>query len=125
MPDHAQVQPAPPTGRTWQRWALAAVGAILLLSGLGRLGVFDRMGGQSQAVVGRWASDRSCQGATVLNGNGSFVAPNGSTGRWTLRGNQLTLSGANGSSTLRLISTTRNTLVVQGAEGAPETLVRC
>lgn len=125
MPNYAPASPAPPTRWTWQRWALVAVGGILLLSGLGKMGVFDQMGGQSRAVVGRWASDQSCQGATVLNSNGSFVAPNGSTGRWTLRNSQLTLSGANGSTTLRLISTTRNTLVVQGAGGAPETLVRC
>jgi len=113
------------SGWTWQRWALLAVGAVLLLGGLKQMGVLDRMANANSAVVGRWASDNRCMGATTLNANGSFIAPNGAAGRWTLSGDRLTLSGASGSTSLRVISTTRNSLTIQGQDGPPETLVRC
>jgi hypothetical protein len=100
---------------------MVAVGAILLLSGLGKLGLFDR----SNRVVGRWAADSRCLGATVMNANGSFAAPNGNAGRWTLSGDRLTLSGPDSSTNLRLASTTSNSLTVIGEDGTRETLVRC
>lgn len=75
--------------------------------------------------VGRWTDIGDCSQVTVLGADGVFITANGARGNWDVRGDQFTLSGANGSATWTVRLDDPNTLTLTSADGTSGRSTRC
>ena len=85
-------------------------------------------GAQGQAdprLVGRWTDNGDCKQSAELRPDGSFVAPNGATGGWSVTGDELTFTGANGEFRLHLDEVGPDRIVSTNQEGQRGISTRC
>ncbi len=76
-------------------------------------------------VVGRWTDTGDCANAVEYTADGRIVAPDGSTGLWQLNGDQLTMTGPNGSRTVQITSIDQSAAYAVNPDGSVETSQRC
>jgi len=76
-------------------------------------------------VVGRWTDTGDCANAVEYTADGRIVAPDGSTGLWQLNGNQLTMTGPNGSRTMQITSIDQSAAYAVNPDGSVEASQRC
>lgn len=77
------------------------------------------------ALVGRWGDNGDCTKDIVFNADGTFGSYNGGTGRWSLNGDRMTMSGAGGVFEVRVQVIDANTLMIQNPDGSIGTSQRC
>ncbi|MGQ0558285.1 MAG: hypothetical protein ACT4OE_01670 [Sphingosinicella sp.] len=77
------------------------------------------------AIAGRWTDNNDCNQVTLLADDGTFVAPNGGRGNWTIDGTQLTLSGPGGTANFTVALSDPNTMQLISAEGQASQSTRC
>lgn len=90
-------------------------------------------GGQAQggtgltqaSLAGRWTDNNDCNQVTLLAEDGTFVAPNGGRGNWTIEGTQLTLTGPGGTANFTVALSDPNTMQLISAEGQASQSTRC
>jgi hypothetical protein len=75
-------------------------------------------------LVGRWTDDGDCSDAVEFDADGTFIASNGGSGDWSLRGNALTISGT-ATMTMRILPVDHDTILVLGSDGAAGRSTRC
>ncbi len=76
-------------------------------------------------VVGRWTDTGDCAAALEYTADGRVVAPDGSTGLWQLNGDQLTVTGPNGSQTVRITSIDQSAAYAVNPDGSVIASQRC
>ena len=74
--------------------------------------------------VGRWTDTDDCSNVTVLDADGSFIAPNGAIGNWDVRGSTLTLWGPGGSISWQ-VSLNDNRITLTSPDGSQSQSTRC
>lgn len=75
-------------------------------------------------LVGRWTDDGDCSDAVEFDADGTFIASNGGSGDWSLRGNALTISGS-ATMTMRILPVDHDTILVVGSDGGTGRSTRC
>ena len=75
-------------------------------------------------VVGRWTDSADCSVAASFLADGRFVAHNGNAGRWTLRGDRLTLTDES-TLTLQIVPIDQNRMNVVNPDGSLGRSTRC
>lgn len=75
-------------------------------------------------LVGRWGDNGDCTKLITINADGTFES-NGQPGRWTLEGDRLMLSGANGDFGLRVAMANADTLMIGQPDGSFGMSQRC
>lgn len=75
-------------------------------------------------VEGRWTDSGDCADSATFRDDGSFVAGNGSRGRWTLQEARLKLISAE-TLTLEIIPVDRDTMLVVNPDGSLGRSMRC
>jgi hypothetical protein len=75
-------------------------------------------------MVGRWTSEPNDNCGSAFNNDGTFTAPDGARGYWSLTGNQLTLT-ANSSLTVRVEAIDANTMTLLNPDGTLVRATRC
>jgi hypothetical protein len=76
-------------------------------------------------ISGRWTDDGDCAAAAEFNIDGTFATADGGGGLWNLEGDRLTMSGAGGTNTLRIVPIDQNTMNVVNADGSLGRSTRC
>ena len=76
-------------------------------------------------LVGRWTDNGDCKDAAELRPDGTFLASNGASGRWSVAGNQLVFTGAGGEYRLRIDSVEPDRIVTTTAQGQSGGSTRC
>lgn len=76
-------------------------------------------------LVGSWSDSGTCKDAAELRADGTFVAHNGATGRWSLVGNQLIFRGNGGEFRLQVQSIQPDRIAVTDANGQTGGSIRC
>lgn len=76
-------------------------------------------------VVGRWTDTGDCANALEYTADGRVVAPDGSAGLWQLNGDQLTVTGPNGSQTVRITSIDQSAAYAVNPDGSVQASQRC
>jgi hypothetical protein len=77
------------------------------------------------ALVGRWGDNGDCTKDVVLSADGTFTSYAGGAGRWSLNGDRLVMSGADGVFELRISSVNESTLIVGNPDGSFGISQRC
>jgi hypothetical protein len=75
-------------------------------------------------LLGRWTDNDDCSDAVSFVRGGSFVAGNGSAGRWSLAGDRLTMSGSS-TMVVRIAAIDPNIMMVINPDGALGRSTRC
>lgn len=86
--------------------------------------------GLAAAMIGRWATDRTCGDAIVYAADGSLGMPAdpaaaNRTARWAAAGDRMTWTGPNGTSTFRVTEVAANSHTALWSDGTRERYVRC
>jgi hypothetical protein len=76
-------------------------------------------------LVGRWGDNGDCSKDIVFNADGSFASYTGGSGRWTLNGDRMTMTGAAGTFEVRVAIANQNTLIIGNADGSYGLSQRC
>lgn len=76
-------------------------------------------------LVGSWSDSGTCKDAAELRADGTFVAHNGATGRWSLVGNQLVFRGNGGEFRLQVESIQPDRISVTDSNGQRGGSIRC
>lgn len=76
-------------------------------------------------LVGRWGDNGDCTKDIVINADGTFRSYTGGGGRWTLDGDRMTMTGANGPYEVGVDVINGNTLRVRNPDGSVGTSQRC
>lgn len=76
-------------------------------------------------MIGRWGDNGDCTKDIVINSDSTFRSYTGGEGRWSLRGNTLSLSGDNGTFDMRLELINHDTLRITNPDGSVGTSQRC
>ena len=81
-------------------------------------GAVEAAGIDPALLVGRWTDDNDCASALEYTADGRVIAPNGQEGIWQLNGDQLTVTGPTGSTTLRITSIDQSAAYALTADGS-------
>ena len=86
--------------------------------------------GSEAAMIGRWATDRTCSDAIVYAADGSLGRPSDSaaghrTARWSVAGDRMTWTGANGTSSFRVTEIGADSHTIVRSDGSRERHIRC
>jgi hypothetical protein len=76
-------------------------------------------------LIGRWTDNGDCSNAFEYTADGRILLPDGSMALWRLNGDQLTLTGSNGSRTIRIASIDRSAAYGVNPDGSVESSQRC
>jgi len=76
-------------------------------------------------LVGRWGDNGDCAKDIVFNADGTFTSYTGGSGRWTLNGDRMTMTGAAGTFEVRVSIANNNTLIIGNADGSYGLSQRC
>ncbi len=76
-------------------------------------------------LVGRWGDNGDCTKDIVLNDDGTFRSYAGGGGTWSLRGDRMTMNGANGTFEVGVSVLNQRTLVITNPDGSVGTSQRC
>src|SRR5690242_15906171 len=68
-------------------------------------------------LIGTWSDSGDCSTTVAFTADGGYATADGAEGQWALAGDQLTLSGEAGATTLTIIPIDRNTMEVIGEDG--------
>lgn len=79
----------------------------------------------AEMLVGRWGDNGDCTKDIVINADGTFRSYTGGSGRWTLNGNLLTMSGNGGTYQVRVATAGNGTLIIGNPDGSFGTSQRC
>ena len=77
------------------------------------------------ALVGRWGDNGDCTQDIVFNADGTFASYTGGTGRWSLDGDRMTMSGSGGVFEVRVQIIGDDRLMIQNPDGSIGTSQRC
>jgi hypothetical protein len=75
-------------------------------------------------LVGRWGDNGDCSKDITFNADGTFTSYTGS-GRWTLDGDRMTMTGAAGPFEVRVSIANDDTLIIGNADGSYGLSQRC
>jgi hypothetical protein len=76
-------------------------------------------------LVGRWGDNGDCTKDIVFNADGTFHSYTGGEGAWTLEGDTMSMTGAGGTSQVRVAIANQNTLLIGNPDGSFGTSQRC
>jgi hypothetical protein len=76
-------------------------------------------------LVGRWGDNGDCAKDIVINADGTFSSYTGGSGTWTLAGDAMSMTGANGTFQVRVAIVNQNTLMIGNPDGSYGTSQRC
>lgn len=76
-------------------------------------------------LVGRWGDNGDCSKDIVFNADGTFASYTGGTGRWSLDGDIMTMSGSGGTFQVRVQAIDANRMMIQNPDGSVGTSQRC
>lgn len=76
-------------------------------------------------LVGRWGDNGDCTKDIVFNADGTFHSYTGGEGTWTLEGDTMSMTGAGGTSQVRVAIANQNTLLIGNPDGSFGTSQRC
>ena len=76
-------------------------------------------------LVGRWGDNGDCSAVVTYNADGTFQMRDGSTGRWTLDGDRLTMSGERGEFGVQIAKGNENQLLIGQPDGGFGISQRC
>lgn len=76
-------------------------------------------------LVGRWGDNGDCAKDVVFNANGTFTSYTGGSGTWSLDGDIVTMTAANGAFQLRVSLLNERTLLIGNPDGTFGTSQRC
>jgi hypothetical protein len=76
-------------------------------------------------LVGRWGDNGDCTSVVTYNADGTFQMRDGSTGRWTLDGDRLTMSGERGDFGVQIAKGNENQLLIGQPDGCFGISQRC
>ena len=82
-------------------------------------------GGIDPRFVGRWSDNGSCNDISELRADGTFVANNGVTTRWTVVGDDLVFSTKDRTIRLHIESVEPNRIVTTNEQGQSGPSIRC
>lgn len=76
-------------------------------------------------LLGTWTDNGDCDMGVEFLSDGSFRSYNGGGGEWRLNGDNLELSGGNGTLNLRLSATDNDTILATNPDGSVGRSTRC
>ncbi len=76
-------------------------------------------------LVGRWGDNGDCTKDVVFNADGTFTSYAGGSGTWSLDGDRVTMTGANGPFEVRVELINNDTLMIGNADGSFGVSQRC
>jgi len=76
-------------------------------------------------VPGRWTDTGDCADALEYTADGRVIAPDGATGLWRLEGDQLTVTAAGGTQTVRITSLDQSAAYAVSPDGTVQSSQRC
>ena len=76
-------------------------------------------------LVGRWGDNGDCSKDVVFNANGTFASYTGGNGTWTLSGDIVSMTGAEGTFQVRVAIVNQNTLMIGNPDGSYGMSQRC
>ena len=76
-------------------------------------------------LVGSWGDNGDCNAVITYNADGTFQMRDGSTGRWTLEGDRLTMSGERGDFAVQVAKGNDHQLLVGQPDGGFGISQRC
>lgn len=76
-------------------------------------------------LAGAWGDNGDCNSTITFNADGSFRMQDGSTGTWTLEGDRVTMSGANGDFGVNVAKGNENQLLIGRPDGSFGISQRC
>ncbi|MGE0179621.1 MAG: hypothetical protein AB7O91_07365 [Sphingomonas sp.] len=76
-------------------------------------------------LVGRWGDNGDCTRPVIFRADGTFLTHQGGEGQWSLRGDRLTMSGAQGIIVLRITARGRDRLAIINPDGSRGSSQRC
>ena len=76
-------------------------------------------------LAGAWGDNGDCNSTITFNADGSFRMQDGSTGTWTLEGDRVTMSGANGDFGVNVAKGGENQLLIGQPDGSFGISQRC
>lgn len=76
-------------------------------------------------LVGRWGDNGDCSKDIVFAADGTFRSYTGGAGRWSLDGDVMTMTGANGAFQVRVSILNGNQLLIGNADGTVGISQRC
>jgi len=79
----------------------------------------------AEFLVGSWGDNGDCNSTITYNADGAFRMADGSTGTWTLEGDRLTMSGANGDFGVRVAKGNDHQLLIGQPDGGFGISQRC
>ena len=79
----------------------------------------------AEFLVGSWGDNGDCSSAITYNADGTFQMRDGSTGRWTLEGDRLTMSGERGDFGVQIAKGKDHQLLVGQPDGGFGISQRC
>lgn len=78
-----------------------------------------------QTLIGRWADDEACKEDITIRPNGTFVSYTGGAGRWSVDGDRLSLTGEQGTFSVRIQSIEDDIMTVLNSDGSIGRSRRC
>jgi hypothetical protein len=78
-----------------------------------------------EQLVGLWGDNGNCSAPVMFIADGSYAMPDGSTGRWTIDGERVTMSGAGGVFTLQVTLLNDHQLLIGNPDGSIGLSQRC
>lgn len=79
----------------------------------------------AEALVGRWGDNGDCAKDIVFAADGTFRSYTGGSGRWSLDGNRVTMSGEGGTFVVQVESVNASQLIVGNPDGSFGISQRC
>ncbi len=76
-------------------------------------------------LIGRWGDNGDCTKDVVLRADGTFSSYTGGSGRWSLDGDRLIMTGANGEFVVRVERDEDGRLIVTNPDGSVGRSQRC
>jgi hypothetical protein len=79
----------------------------------------------AEFLIGTWGDNGDCNSAVTFNADGTLRMQDGAPGTWTLEGDRLTMSGANGAFAVDITKGNDNQLFVGQPDGGFGISQRC
>lgn len=79
----------------------------------------------AEFLVGTWGDNGDCNSAVTLNADGTLRMQDGAPGTWTLNGDRLTMSGANGDFAVNVAKGNDHQLFIGQPDGSFGISQRC